>query len=232
MVNLYITVGATIPFDGMINTIFENLNENILKHLLSLSPNEINIFAQCGSTFNFLYEKDIINQVDKNLVVKTINPYNKLLNTEELKSVTFKKQNININITFFNLSSNLNNFLREFKPNIVISHAGTGSLLDALANNNNNNNKKDSNENLGVKKIVAVVNDSLMNNHQLEIGEKLESYGLLTCCKNLKELEQNMKRGNFIKDNSKNIDDTRTFSNEKLLQRGFNEAFNNEVLMF
>lgn len=230
MVNVYITVGATIPFDGMINTIFENLNENILKHLLSLSPNEINIFAQCGSTFNSLYEKDIINQVDKNLIVKTINPYNKLLNTEELKSITFKKQNININITFFNLSSNLNNFLKEFKPDIVISHAGTGSLLDALANNNNNNN--DSKIKLRAKKIVAVVNDTLMNNHQLEIGEKLESYGLLTCCKNLKELEQNMEKGSFINDNSENIDDTRTFSNEKLLQRGFNETFSNEVLMF
>ena len=189
MVNVYITVGATIPFDGMINTIFKNLNENILKHLLSLSPNEINIFAQCGSTFNSLYEKNIHNQVDKNLVAKTINPYNKLLNTEELKSITFKKQNININITFFNLSSNLNNFLKEFKPDIVISHAGTGSLLDALANNNNNN---DSKIKLRAKKIVAVVNDTLMNNHQLEIGEKLESYGLLTCCKNLKELEQNL----------------------------------------
>ncbi|KAL6926925.1 hypothetical protein ACO0SA_004008 [Hanseniaspora valbyensis] len=230
MVNVYITVGATIPFDGMINTIFKNLNENILKHLLSLSPNEINIFAQCGSTFNSLYEKNIHNQVDKNLVAKTINPYNKLLNTEELKSITFKKQNININITFFNLSSNLNNFLKEFKPDIVISHAGTGSLLDALTNNNNNNN--DSKKKLGAKKIVAVVNDTLMNNHQLEIGEKLESYGLLTCCKNLKELEQNMEKGSFINDNSENIDDTRTFSNEKLLQRGFNETFNNEVLMF
>lgn len=230
MVNVYITVGATIPFDGMINTIFENLNENILKHLLSLSPNEINIFAQCGSTFNSLYEKNIHNQVDKNLVAKTINPYNKLLNTEELKSITFKKQNININITFFNLSSNLNNFLKEFKPDIVISHAGTGSLLDALANNNNNNN--DSKIKLRAKKIVAVVNDTLMNNHQLEIGEKLESYGLLTCCKNLKELEQNMEKGSFINDNSENIDDTRTFSNEKLLQRGFNETFSNEVLMF
>lgn len=230
MVNVYITVGATIPFDGMINTIFKNLNENILKHLLSLSPNEINIFAQCGSTFNSLYEKNIHNQVDKNLVAKTINPYNKLLNTEELKSVTFKKQNININITFFNLSSNLNNFLKEFKPDIVISHAGTGSLLDALANNNNNNN--DSKIKLRAKKIVAVVNDTLMNNHQLEIGEKLESYGLLTCCKNLKELEQNMEKGSFINDNSENIDDTRTFSNEKLLQRGFNETFSNEVLMF
>ena len=229
MVNVYITVGATIPFDGMINTIFKNLNENILKHLLSLSPNEINIFAQCGSTFNSLYEKNIHNQVDKNLVAKTINPYNKLLNTEELKSITFKKQNININITFFNLSSNLNNFLKEFKPDIVISHAGTGSLLDALANNNNNN---DSKIKLRAKKIVAVVNDTLMNNHQLEIGEKLESYGLLTCCKNLKELEQNMEKGSFINDNSENIDDTRTFSNEKLLQRGFNETFNNEVLMF
>lgn len=230
MVNVYITVGATIPFDGMINTIFKNLNENILKHLLSLSPNEINIFAQCGSTFNSLYEKNIHNQVDKNLVAKTINPYNKLLNTEELKSITFKKQNININITFFNLSSNLNNFLKEFKPDIVISHAGTGSLLDALANNNNNNN--DSKIKLRAKKIVAVVNDTLMNNHQLEIGEKLESYGLLTCCKNLKELEQNMEKGSFINDNSENIDDTRTFSNEKLLQRGFNETFSNEVLMF
>ena len=41
------------------------------------------------------------------------------------------------------------------KSDLVISHVGTGSIIDTLRNN---------------KKLIVVVNDTLMDNHQLEIA--------------------------------------------------------------
>ncbi|XP_023322723.1 UDP-N-acetylglucosamine transferase subunit ALG13 homolog isoform X1 [Eurytemora carolleeae] len=48
------------------------------------------------------------------------------------------------------------------KADLIISHAGAGTCLEALEL------KKD---------LVAVVNDSLMGNHQVELAEKLASEG-------------------------------------------------------
>ncbi|ANB11117.1 N-acetylglucosaminyldiphosphodolichol N-acetylglucosaminyltransferase catalytic subunit ALG13 [Sugiyamaella lignohabitans] len=50
------------------------------------------------------------------------------------------------------------------KYDLVISHAGTGSILDALRAN---------------KKLIAVINTSLMDNHQAEIAHEFESQGYL-----------------------------------------------------
>lgn len=215
MVNIYITVGATIPFDGMINTIFQDFNESLSNHLLAKKSEQINIIAQCGSTYNSLYEKNIETQVDLKAAVDLDSEYSKSLNTKEMRSVSYVKDSIKINIAFFNLSSNLGSFLKKYNPDIVISHAGTGSLLDALGNQKNDS-----------VSIIAVVNESLMNNHQLEIGEKLEKYGVLTCCKNLGDLRERMCTWGFAKPTN-----TQKASRSKL-QRGYNENFNSGVLMF
>lgn len=47
---------------------------------------------------------------------------------------------------------------------LIISHAGTGSILDTLHSR---------------KPLIAVVNQGLMNNHQEEIAEELDSCGYL-----------------------------------------------------
>lgn len=53
------------------------------------------------------------------------------------------------------------------KHDLVISHAGTGSILDALRLN---------------KPLIAVVNPDLLHNHQLDIAIELERQGCLVCC--------------------------------------------------
>ncbi|KAL1116284.1 hypothetical protein AAG570_005779, partial [Ranatra chinensis] len=50
------------------------------------------------------------------------------------------------------------------KADVVISHAGAGSCLEALE---------------AKKKLLVVVNDSLMHNHQVELAEKLHQEGYL-----------------------------------------------------
>ncbi|KAF8936659.1 N-acetylglucosaminyldiphosphodolichol N-acetylglucosaminyltransferase catalytic subunit alg13 [Dissophora ornata] len=51
--------------------------------------------------------------------------------------------------------------------NLVISHAGSGSILEALRLK---------------KKLIVVVNEDLMDNHQLELGSALHEQGYLVCC--------------------------------------------------
>lgn len=49
---------------------------------------------------------------------------------------------------------------------LVISHAGTGSILDCLRNGDR-------------KRLVVVVNEKLMDNHQIEVAEQLNGHQLL-----------------------------------------------------
>lgn len=57
---------------------------------------------------------------------------------------------------------------------LVISHSGAGSILESLEAN---------------KKLIVVVNESLMDNHQLELAEKMfeENYLLFTNCQGLSD---------------------------------------------
>ncbi|KAI1389840.1 glycosyltransferase family 1 protein [Hypoxylon trugodes] len=52
----------------------------------------------------------------------------------------------------------------ECEKGLIITHAGSGSILDALDFNTN---------------IIAVPNTSLMDNHQVEIAEEMEAQGFL-----------------------------------------------------
>ncbi|QPG75905.1 hypothetical protein FOA43_003291 [Brettanomyces nanus] len=66
------------------------------------------------------------------------------------------------------------------ESNLVISHAGTGSILDSVR--------------LG-KKLIVLINDSLKDNHQLEIAQAFEELNVLKVAKgNLKEFVQLTKK--------------------------------------
>lgn len=63
----------------------------------------------------------------------------------------------------------------DFKPtlmedmqsaDVIISHAGAGSIVESLRLN---------------KRLIVVVNDLLMDNHQLELASALEQKGHLVC---------------------------------------------------
>lgn len=58
---------------------------------------------------------------------------------------------------------------------LVVSHAGTGSILDTLRSGADT-------EGSSVKPLIVVVNDTLMDNHQEEIASRFESMGYLVSC--------------------------------------------------
>ena len=70
-----------------------------------------------------------------------------------------------INVQQFDLKTSIENDIIE--ADLVISHAGAGTCIDVLG-------KK--------KPLLVVVNDTLMNNHQIELAEQLHKDGYLTYC--------------------------------------------------
>uniref|UniRef100_A0A6B2GAP3 UDP-N-acetylglucosamine transferase subunit ALG13 n=1 Tax=Myxobolus squamalis TaxID=59785 RepID=A0A6B2GAP3_MYXSQ len=78
----------------------------------------------------------------------------------------------NIEMSCFDFKNSLNKQFEEC--DVVISHAGAGSVLEGLKHD---------------KKLLVVINEALMNNHQTELAHKLESEEYLLSClvKNVEE---------------------------------------------
>ena len=76
------------------------------------------------------------------------------------------------------------------ESDLVISHCGAGVLLECLRSKKNETLDENGNGTMN----IAVINSSLMNNHQTELGDKLhnESYNLCTNVDNLLNEIQNM----------------------------------------
>lgn len=212
--NIYVTVGATIPFDGMVETLFDDCEENLFKHFTKLNEKEkltVNMVVQSGNTYEQLFDKYISNQFKDSTEDKKGKELIHILNTNDYRKKSISVNNkLNVNVLFFNLSTNINKLLSFLNPNLVITHAGTGSLLDAM--------------NIQNVKILTVVNTSLMNNHQLEIAEKFEQYGVVTCCKDLLEFKKEIQRGLIFTIKIK--------AGKKEMRRGFNKSFNDDILLF
>ncbi|RMZ99560.1 UDP-N-acetylglucosamine transferase subunit ALG13 -like protein [Brachionus plicatilis] len=140
---VFVTVGTT-KFEHLIETI---LSDNILDILKEQNFNKI--ILQIGNG----------NHQDQNL---------QNISREKNAAVTFKKKNLEIEAYRYKntLKDDLN------KADLVISHAGSGSIIESLEAN---------------KKLVVVCNQDLMDNHQFELAEKMAKldYLLYTTCSSL-----------------------------------------------
>ncbi|KAG0314359.1 hypothetical protein BGZ97_009359 [Linnemannia gamsii] len=70
-----------------------------------------------------------------------------------------------LQVTTYTYKASLREDMEE--ADLIISHAGSGSILEALRLN---------------KKLVVVVNEDLMDNHQQELGSALHEQHYLVCC--------------------------------------------------
>jgi len=98
-------------------------------------------------------------------------------------------------IETFKLSPSIGTYMQS--ADLVISHAGAGSILEALENH---------------KHLIVVINDLLMDNHQVELAEQLyKDEHLYYCsCQNLLYTLQTMnlmKLKPFLNDKNKNVAD-------------------------
>ncbi len=80
-----------------------------------------------------------------------------------------------IEIESFAYKPTLNDYMES--ASLIISHAGSGTILDGIT-------KK--------KKMICVVNDKLMDNHQCEIAEKLAELNYIIYAQSPSVLKQNV----------------------------------------
>ncbi|KAK3847459.1 MAG: UDP-N-acetylglucosamine transferase subunit ALG13 [Linnemannia gamsii] len=97
-----------------------------------------------------------------------------------ISSTTSSASKSSLEVTSYAYKSSLHEDMEQ--ADLIISHAGSGSILEALRLN---------------KKLVVVVNEDLMDNHQMELGSALHEQHYLVCCtvstleKTLQEKEYN-----------------------------------------
>ncbi|XP_003743298.1 UDP-N-acetylglucosamine transferase subunit ALG13 homolog [Galendromus occidentalis] len=68
-------------------------------------------------------------------------------------------------VSFFDFKSSLENDMRA--ADLIISHAGAGSILEAVRHRKS--------------KLIVVVNEKLLDNHQLELARAMDSNGYAAC---------------------------------------------------
>ena len=139
---------------GNFKTLFVTVGSTKFEKLINkvLKPEILNLLK----SFDF---KRIVLQVgagfhddEESFNFKQINSFDEV--------VKFRKENVEI-IAYRYKSSIKDDML---KADLIISHAGSGSVLESLE---------------ASKKLIVVVNDALMDNHQLELAQKMYDEGFL-----------------------------------------------------
>lgn len=118
MKTIFVTVGATITFDNLVNRILDKI---FLNQLIILGVKKI--YIQCGKEYKYKYEDN------------------------------------SIEIIIFPFTNDPLSYISQ--SDLVISHGGTGSILDTLRLD---------------KPLLVVPNISLKDNHQLDIVHAFKRY--------------------------------------------------------
>ncbi|CAH02797.1 N-acetylglucosaminyldiphosphodolichol N-acetylglucosaminyltransferase catalytic subunit ALG13 [Kluyveromyces lactis] len=148
-----VTCGATVSFPRLVETV---LDRSVTEKLKVLGYGRIVIQYGRGfsDTFLQLVEKHLgLFTEKKSCGIKVLDKI------ENLKVISVD----GIEICGFEFSHDIEKLIAN-NIDLVISHAGTGSILDSLR--------------VG-KKLIVVVNDTLMDNHQQLIADKFEQQKLL-----------------------------------------------------
>ncbi|KAI5955626.1 ALG13 [Candida jiufengensis] len=149
MTTLLITTGATVTFTSLIEKV---LSLSFINNLIDIGVSKL--YLQYG---NEIKKSKHISKaafeiiLEKSGIIKQLN----FKVNEDTESNTYKLINFNIEIIAFPFSSNIDSYIKI--SDLVISHAGTGSIIDTLKYK---------------KPLIVIVNDKLMDNHQLEIANE------------------------------------------------------------
>ncbi|KAL3424307.1 glycosyltransferase family 28 domain-containing protein [Phlyctema vagabunda] len=133
---IFVTVGATASFDELIERV---LTIDFLDTAKELRFNKITI--QCGKSYPKF--KKYMTEKDKAFEISVFD-FNEQGLGQEMRGTTAGAGRV---------------------PGVIISHAGSGSILDAMR--------------LGCN-IIVVPNETLLDNHQAELADELEAQGYVT----------------------------------------------------
>lgn len=151
------TTGATVIFEELIELVLDPLFISTLEEL-----KYTRLILQYG-----------IPSKGEELFLKNLLKDSKVKNNDKW---TVKKKGITIE--GFSFSADIKSVITG--ADLVISHAGTGSILDALR--------------VG-KKLIVVINANLMDDHQSEVADELAQEGnLLKSTADLQDLISNLRK--------------------------------------
>ena len=142
-------------------------------------------FVTVGSTkfetlIDRLLDDDVLHVLEKysfnRMIIQIGNGKHKILNVDEGKTCLELIKN-NVQIIAYKYKQSIRQDLEQ--ADLVISHAGAGSVIESLEAN---------------KKLIVVINESLMNNHQFELADRMykEGYLLYSRCSNLNIVLEDM----------------------------------------
>lgn len=96
--------------------------------------------------------------------------------TGEYIPTKFNAYTKQINVQVSTILKNFENVIKESE--LIISHGGAGIILECLKNK---------------KKVIVCVNDTLMDNHQVELASSLENEKYIKYAKNLNEITKEVE---------------------------------------
>lgn len=194
--SIFVTCGATVPFPKLVESIISN--EFVGYIVKDYKFNKLVI--QYGLGYSEQFQRLISKLYGKDIICKRINHeyrQHKSHNNEDGNGnevvnggfyFEYKIMKWDFVIIGLEYSNNVQELISESR--LVISHAGTGSILDTLRykkkNNNNNNNNKNAGEEDNTRRVliplIVVINDQLMDNHQEQIANKFSERKYLIAC--------------------------------------------------
>lgn len=170
---VFVTCGATVPFPQLIEVVF---SPKVVEELVNLG------FKRIIVQFGRNYRDSFTQLID---VDHSLPPHQTYLGFDGnpvhgvCRGSSGKLETIG-----FEYSTKILDVIQK-NADIVISHAGTGSILDSLR--------------LG-KPLIVCVNDTLMDNHQQQIADQFASSKYLwACLPKVNELIQCLKRSQYEK---------------------------------
>ncbi|GBL51043.1 N-acetylglucosaminyldiphosphodolichol N-acetylglucosaminyltransferase catalytic subunit alg13 [Candidozyma auris] len=155
--SILFTTGATVTFHKLVDYV---VDPHFLTQLHNLGFDKFAIqFGNEVSPTHHVSKKYFSDAIEQKQLMEKLDL--SILNEFNDKSVT-KLGSSSLQITVFPFAPSINDYIAA--ADIVVSHAGTGSILDVLR--------------LG-KPLIVVTNQDLMNDHQEEVAAQFEKLGYL-----------------------------------------------------
>lgn len=168
----FVTCGATVPFPALVEAVLAP------EFVGCLSQEGYRVLCvQFGRGYDFEAQFTSLTCTRMPLESAEVSELRQLVRDERVTVMGYKVQDVVV--LGFAYSNNILQIIDRY-GDVVISHAGTGSILDSLRLN---------------KKLIVVVNHTLMDNHQKQIAEKFQNLGhILATNPTVIELCDAMKR--------------------------------------